>query len=122
MNTWKEPKNTDKVFWTKHSIEKMKFYNLTPQRVLRVMRRPDRCQEAVAPGCVACMQTLKNKAQSEIWMMYVPVKDRQQTTNNKQQTIKKKIITAWRYPTVSPIQDQIPIPNEILEEAERMLK
>ena len=29
---------------------------------------------------------------------------------------KKVIITAWRYPGVSPIREAIPIPNDILEE------
>ncbi len=102
---FKEPKNTNKISWTKHSIEKMKFYGLSSQRVIRVLRNPDRCQEAVAPGCVACMQTIGNKSKTEIWMMYL-------VSNNN----KKKIITAWRYPGVSQIQDKIPIPEDILNE------
>lgn len=113
---FKPPKNTDKISWTKHSIEKMKFYGLSPQRVLRVLRKPDRCQEAVAPGCIACMQSLTNKAKSEIWMMY---QNKTQNTDNRTQG--KKIITAWRYPTVSPVQDKIPIPQDILDEIKNII-
>jgi len=117
---FKPPLNTNTISWTKHSIEKMKFYGLTPQRVLRVLKKPDRCQEAVAEGCIACMQTLKNKAMSEIWMMYAD--KTQDTINNKQGKLKhKKIITAWRYPTVSPIQDKIPIPQDILDEIKNII-
>ena len=31
---------------------------------------------------------------------------------------KKKIITAWRYPGISPIGEPIPIPDDILAEIE----
>ena len=31
---------------------------------------------------------------------------------------KKKIITTWRYPGISPIGEPIPIPDEILAEIE----
>ena len=109
---WKDPKNTEKISWTKHSIEKMKFYGLTPQRVLRVLRKPHRCQEGVAEKCTACMQSLPNKVKSEIWLMY-----KEGTLNGKPH---KKIITAWRYPAVSPIQDEIPIPQDILEDIGNM--
>ena len=69
----------------------------------------------------------------EIWVMYA-TKNRQPTTNNLQHqsgdwnqkssvvgsrslvSPKKVIITAWRYPGVSPIREAIPIPNDILEE------
>lgn len=129
-SSFKLPKNTDKISWTKHSIEKMKFYGLSPQRVLRILKSPARCEEAVAPGCVACMQTVGNKRKTEIWMMYT--NNRQQTTNNKQPIInnvtqtfrsekKKKIITAWRYPGVSPVRGKIPIPEDILEEVIKII-
>ena len=116
------PKDTNKIAWTKHSIEKMKFYGLSPQRVLRILRHPDRCQEAVAPNCIACMQTIGNKSKTEIWMMY------QQSTFSNQHLAgnnyknKKKIITAWRYPGISPIQDKIPIPEDILNEVNELIK
>ena len=110
---FKEPKNTDKLSWTKHSIDKMKFYGLSPQRVIRILRNPDRCQEAVAEGCVACMQTLGTKRKTELWAMYQDV-----IKNNKKH---RKIITAWRYPGVSPVQDKIPIPEDILNEVQKIV-
>ena len=95
----------------------MKFYGLTPQRVLRVLRKPDRCQEGVAENCTACMQSLSNKVKSEIWLMYIT---QSKVKNGKLKINHKKIITAWRYPTVSPIQDEIPIPQDILDEIGNM--
>lgn len=75
------------LFWTRHSKEKMRFYNLSESRVKRVLRAPKRIEEGVAPETVAMMQsagTLKNPY--EIWVM---------VENEKMQ---KKIISAWRYP------------------------
>jgi len=42
----------------------------------------------------------------------------------KPRSSQKIIITAWRYPGVSPVRDQIPIPRDIIEElrAEGVLK
>ncbi len=115
---FKEPKNNKRYSWTKHSIQKMKFYGLTPQRVLRVLKKPDRCQEGIVENCIACMQSLKNKAKSEIWVMYTTkIKS---FSNEKLDKNHKRIITAWRYPAVSPVQDEIPIPTEILEEVQNM--
>lgn len=102
------PKNTNKISWTKHSIEKMKFYGLSAQRVLRVLRHPDRCQEGVAEGCIACMQSIGKKSKTEMWLMYQDVL--------KDGKPHRKIITAWRYPGTSPIQDKIPIPQDILND------
>ncbi len=117
------PKNTEKIFWTKHSIEKMKFYGLSPQRVLRILKNPDRCQEAVALGCVACMQRIGNKRKTEIWMMYQnKIQSSKSKIQNNFKNIQKKIITAWRYPGVSPIQDKIPIPEDILEQVNDLIK
>ena len=112
---FKEPKNTDRISWTKHSIEKMKFYGLSPQRVLRVLKNSERREQAVVPGCAACMQTVGAKRKTEIWMMY---RDQLKTENQKLKTGggHKKIITAWRYPGVSPVRDKIPIPEDILNE------
>jgi len=41
---------------------------------------------------------------------------------NNFKNIQKKIITAWRYPGVSPIQDKIPIPEDILEQVNDLIK
>lgn len=115
------PKDTDRISWTKHSIEKMKFYGLTSQRVMRILRNPDRCQEAVAEGCTACMQTLGTQRKTELWAMYQDViKNNPLRPQSEASKKHRKIITAWRYPGVSPIQDKIPIPQDILEEVQRI--
>jgi hypothetical protein len=102
---FKKPKNTDEISWTKHSIEKMQFYNLSENRVKRVLRNPNRKEDGIAPGTLALMQrTGSRKHPTEIWMMF--------------QNIGKKIriISAWRYPGISPKGKEIPIPQDILEE------
>ena len=96
----------------------MKFYGLSAQRVLRVLNHPERTEEAVAPGCLAGMQTVGNKKKTEIWVMWreqgkrqkVKVKGDEEYLNEKWPMEKgknndsllinnhKKIITAWRYP------------------------
>lgn len=102
---FKKPKNTDEISWTKHSIEKMQFYNLSENRLKRVLRNPNRKEEGIALGTLALMQrTGSKKRPTEIWMMF--------------QNIGKKIriISAWRYPGISPKGKEIPIPQDILEE------
>ena len=117
MITFKEPKDNDKFSWTKHVVEKMKFYALTPQRVVRIINHPERKEEAIVPGCVAVMQSLGTKRKTEIWAMYKATRDKGQGTRNKfiNMPQKKKVISAWRYPGVSP-KRQVPIPEDILEE------
>lgn len=129
---FKPPKDNDKFSWTKHSLEKMKFYGLSPQRVLRILRAPERVEEAVAPGCLAAMQSVGNKRKTEIWVMWnnklktqKPVLGEgsklksKEVKNNLINNNQKKIITAWRYPGIS-LKRQVPIPEEILEEIEKM--
>ena len=117
----KIPKDNDNFSWTKHSLEKMKFYGLSAQRVTRVLRAPERVEEAVAPGCLAGMQTVGNKRKTEIWVMW---KNKVKSQKSKVKTkdlnkYKKLIITAWRYPGISP-KRQVPIPEDILAELEKM--
>lgn len=122
---WKKPKNTEKYYWTQHSLMKMKFYNLSQQRITRVIKSPQRIEEGIADKTVAVMQppsiTTKNGKKawtSEIWAMYEIKK-----SNNDQKIMPKnllnqqkqfKIISAWRYPGVSPRRN--PIPQKILDE------
>jgi len=95
LNTkFKIPKNTDKFFWTKHAVEKMKFYGLTPQRVLRIIKLPERREESIVENCVACMQSLGTKKKTEIWVMY---------QKNR------------RYPGVSPKNKMPVIPEDVWE-------
>ncbi|HPA25689.1 MAG TPA: hypothetical protein PLK76_02950 [bacterium] len=121
---FKTPKDTDKYSWTKHSLEKMKFYGLSAQRVLRVLNHSERVEEAVAPGCLAGMQTVGAKQKTEIWVMWKEKSKSQKEKGKINDLIvnnnHKKIITAWRYPGVSKIRAGVPIPEDILRELEKM--
>lgn len=121
---FKVPKNTDKYQWTEHSIYKMKQYGLTAQRVLRVINNPQRREEGIVKNTIAVMQpasmNTKNGKRiwsSELWAMY---QIKGGSKNEKPKNILNKnqirIISAWRYPGVSPKRD--PIPEEILREIE----
>jgi len=99
------PKNDSKYHWTQHSVRKMLFYGLTADRVKRIIRNPKRMEDGVAEGTLAAMQPSGTKQKpTEVWTMYAV------------KSSKKVIITAWRYPGVSPVRDAIPIPADILEE------
>lgn len=100
---FKKPKNTGEIIWTKHSVEKMWFYNLSENRLKRVLRNPDRKEGGIAPKTLAAMQrTGTKKHPTEIWLMY-----------QHKPAEKIKIISAWRYPGVSPVGKEIPIPEDI---------
>ena len=111
---FKIPKNDLKYAWTNHVIRKMLFYGLTPDRVKRVIRSPKRVENGVAENTIAVMTPGSNKKKpSEIWVMY------QRKSPNSKLTIHNSrfiIISAWRYPGISPIGKAIPIPTDILEE------
>lgn len=100
---------SEKYVFTTHSLYKIKYYGLSEQRVKRIIRHPARTEEAVILGMIAAMQPAGRKNYSEIWTIYKPIK--------KQEKI--KIITAWRYPGKSPINN--PIPTEILEEIKSLI-
>lgn len=98
-----------KIIWTKHAEEKIKFYRLSKQRLKRILKNPYRIEEGIALNTIACMQPTKIKKlgkkktwNQEIWLMFQKEYD------------KIKIISAWRYPGVSPLQN--PIPKEIIDE------
>ena len=139
----------------------MHYYGLSEQKVLGVIRRPQRIETGIAENTVAVMMPVgnikKNKKPSkwnrsynddgeqekwsqEIWVMYQTSKQKSAISNqqklkiisenksasrrtklkelqNKINSNKKiTIISAWRYPGVSPKKN--PIPNEILREIE----
>jgi hypothetical protein len=98
-----------KVIWTKHSEKKLKFYNLSKSRILRIIKKPYRLEEGIAPKTIALMQPAKifkkNKKptwKQEVWTMVQKSK------------YGLKIISAWRYPGISPATN--PIPLEIIRE------
>lgn len=107
------PKTRETVTWTHHAREKMKFYKLSEQRLLRVLRHPKRIEKGIVPYTTACMQRTNTRHPTEIWIMYQSVK----TQNTKTKTQKNlRIITAWRYPGISPVREEIPIPEDIRRE------
>lgn len=105
---FKTPKNDKKYSWTMHVTGKMMYYGISEGLIKRVIRAPKRMEEGVAEGTIAVMQPTGTKQQKEVWVMYQLLPDN-----------KKKIITAWRYPGVSPVRSAIPIPDDILAELER---
>jgi len=132
---FKIPKS-DKYQWTQHAQWKMRQYGLSPQRVIRVIRNPERIEEGIVEKTIAVMQpasikykNFKKTWSQEIWAMYqlrgganykLQITNSKQITKPKIQNLKPlftkklRIISAWRYPGVSPKNN--PIPEEILQE------
>ena len=112
------PKNDSKYWWTQHVIRKMGFYGLSPDRVKRIVRTPSRTEEGIAPNTIGVMQPGTNKKKpSEVWVMY---QNKSKVKNEKLKFMGQKIIiSAWRYPGISPTGKKITIPNDILEELKK---
>lgn len=109
----KLPKDEERIFWTKHSEMKMRQYNLSEKRVLRILRKPDRKEIGIAPRTIAVMQITGTKKHStEAWMMYQIIKKLKRI----------KIISAWRYPGRTPVGERPIIPEDILEELMKTIK
>jgi hypothetical protein len=130
----REKKRSGSFALTRHAEFKMRQYGLSEQKVRSVIRNPRRREEGVAKDTVAVMQPVLPKRDAkgvdtwkqEIWVMY---QTRKQGTRSKEQRKKMesssslflapcslKVISAWRYPGVSPKRN--PIPEEILRELE----
>jgi len=93
--------------WTQHSLNKLLQYNLSKNRVKRVIRHPKRVEKGIAPGTIACLQRAGSKRHPyELWVMYVIEK--------KAKNI--KVISAWKYPGTTKPGDPLPIPPEIFGE------
>jgi hypothetical protein len=138
MSDFKPPKDNDKYRWTMHVVRKMRYYGLSPSRVLRVMRAPERVEEGVVGGTLAGMQTAGSKAKPwEVWVMWRDEGKALGRTKSKVRMTKSTfdgspfgirtsafaaprriIITAWRYPGVSPVRGSVPIPSDVLSELE----
>ena len=109
-----------KVTWTAHSEIKMRQYGLSRQKILQLLRKPERTEKGIAEGTSAAMRTNKKiehktrpllqatwqpkKSPGEIWLMY---------RDNKTE---RKIISAWRYPGITKPGEAIPVPQDILNE------
>jgi len=63
-------RKSKKIFWTNHAKDKMRFYKLSEQRILRILNSPSRIEEGIAPNTIAMMQSAGSvKHPHEIWMM-----------------------------------------------------
>ncbi|MFA5050524.1 MAG: hypothetical protein WC499_00190 [Patescibacteria group bacterium] len=98
---FKAPKNDFKTIWTRHAVSKMRQYGLSENCLKRLLRNSIRQEEGIAPDTTAIMQVSGSKKHpTEIWLMYQKVGE------------KIKIVTAWRYPGISP-KKEIPMPEDI---------
>lgn len=105
---FKPPKDDEQLTWTRHVASKMRQYGFSQTRLKRLLNNPERKEQGIADGTIALMQTVGTKKRpTEIWLMYQSIDK------------KKRIITAWRYPGISPKQ-KIPIPQEIIRELESL--
>lgn len=135
-----EKKKTGPYSFTRHARYKMQQYGLSEQRVRSVIRNPKRKEEGIVPKTAALMQPVSVKRvngketwKQEIWVMIVKssqpkagppgaekVKSKNLKNHNSKFLIHNsanpqiRIISAWRYPGVSPKRN--PIPDEILQE------
>ncbi|MEK7550025.1 MAG: hypothetical protein AAB519_03525 [Patescibacteria group bacterium] len=105
--------------FTAHSQYKMRQYNLSEQKVRTVIRNPKRIEEGIVPKTAAVMQPVSPKKENgketwkqEIWVMYV----RKKSTSAILRQEQTRVISAWRYPGISPKRN--PIPDDILQELE----
>lgn len=130
MTKPKPSQNTSKYYWTKHATYKMNFYGLGEQRIRAVIRNPMRKEEGIVKNTIAAMQplsvkTVNNKPiwKQEIWAMYQGNTKNQKSNSRVKKTELKnifgrqkqiRIISAWRYPGISPKNN--PIPQDILDE------
>ena len=118
MQSFKKPKDNEKYRWTNHIVRKMMHYRLTPARVLRIVRAPERIEAGVAPGTVAGMHASGSKLKpTEIWAMWRDEK-KKKSASSTFGSPRKIIITAWRYPGVSKVREVAPIPSDVLAELE----
>jgi hypothetical protein len=119
MMLFKLPRDTKEIHWTRHIKEKMREYQISERRLLRIFRNPERKEEGIAPGTVAVMQTGGRKHPYEIWLMYQIKISKIKNQNAKREKI--IMISAWKYPGKSPIRKP-PIPEEVWENLEEILK
>ena len=103
------PKDDSRFSWTNHIKGKMTQYQLSAQRIRRVLQSPLRREEGIAPGTAAAMQRLGGKKKTELWIMYQLLPQS-----------RVRMISAWRYPGVTKPGRPIPIPDDIREELDTL--
>ncbi len=96
---------------------KMIQYRLSGQKIKTIMKNPDRKEEGIAPNTLAVMKRNDTpKRKQEVWVMFQQKKSAVPGRAGKGQLSKATVISAWRYPGVSPKGNEIPIPDDILED------
>ena len=119
---------TGRYYFTLHAEYKMREYYLSRQRVIRIIRSPKRREVGIVPNTIAVMQPSSTKTVNgkeiwtqELWTLY-RVNAEKKLSKTKLEALlgsaELKIISAWRYPGVSPKRD--PIPSDILTEIEQL--
>src|SRR3989344_3685405 len=102
-------KNSQTIHWTSHSKMKMRYYRFSEPRVLRILRKPDRVEEGIASQTCASMQRSGTKKHpTEVWLMW-------QKRRNK-----IIIISAWRFPGITPVGQRPKIPQDTLDEISKL--
>jgi len=121
---FKPPKNDSKYRWTEHVKDKMRYYGISESLIKRIVRHPARIEDGIAPGTAASMQRGTNKKKpQEIWVMFKEAKSAKRKAQSEIPIPSKKIIiSAWRYPGVSPLGKKVPIPEEIMSELEHEMQ
>ncbi len=109
------------IEFTAHARYKMSQYGLSEQKVKGVIRNPKRTEKGIAPKTAAVMQAVSPKVvegketwKQELWVMYVKKKTKTIAGFPPKEVL--RIISAWRYPGISPRRS--PIPEEIWQELE----
>ena len=110
----KFPKNDKNFHWTQHIKDKMLFYRISEQKIKSILKSPDRREEGIAPNTFAAMKRNDTpKRKEELWIMY---QEKSKSKNEKG----KIMISTWRYPGKSKPGTAIPIPDDILEEIQKV--
>src|SRR3989344_8681066 len=104
---FKFPKDDKNFSGTSHVKNKMLHYRLSEQKIKTILKNPARKEEGIAPKTTAVMKRNDTpKRKEELWVMF----QEQRTKEHKNKEIKKlRIISAWRYPGISPKGKEIPI-------------
>ena len=125
------PKDDSQYHWTNHVKGKMMQYRLSGSLIKSIINHPQRREEGIASNTIAVMRPRKiasrsrgKTSQEEIWVMYARsnVKAPTYAKASAGKQMSKVIISAWRYPGVSPVGKTIYIPDDVLEELEKWFK
>ena len=107
---FKFPKDDKNFSWTSHVKNKMLHYRISEQKIKTILKNPSRKEEGIAPNTSAFMKRNDTpKRKEEMWVMFQKLGR------------KLRIISAWRYPGISPKGKEIPIPEDILKELSDVL-